>query len=80
MNDVWHEIARKANVDQSFNLMKSYPDHVAYDLVEAASEILDTQSEAILKSFGEHRIQYSVDESYCGEEKFLVTFAQIKAA
>lgn len=63
-NDVWHEIAKKANVDQSFILMKSYPDHVTYDLVEAASEILETPSEVILESFGEHWIQYTVDEGY----------------
>ncbi|MFK7854960.1 MAG: heme NO-binding domain-containing protein [Granulosicoccus sp.] len=60
----WREIADKANVKQPFISMNAYPDHVTFDLVEAASEVLDTPPEVILEAFGEHWIQYTVDEGY----------------
>ena len=57
-DEMWHTIAAKANVDQSFIMMKSYPDQVTYDLVAAASEALETPAEQILEAFGEHWIQF----------------------
>lgn len=62
--DTWLKIAQRANVDPSFIMMKSYPDQVTFDLVAAASEILDTPAEQILEAFGEHWIQFTVDEGY----------------
>lgn len=60
----WQEIAKRANVDQSFVSMTSYPDQVTFDLVAAASEVLGMPSDQILEAFGEHWIQYTVDEGY----------------
>ena len=60
----WQEIAKKAGVDQSFIMMKPYPDQVTYDLVGAASEVLNTPADQILEAFGEHWIQFTVDEGY----------------
>lgn len=62
--DKWREIATKANVAHSFISMDTYPDEVTYDLVDAASEILEIPAVDILESFGEHWIQYTVDEGY----------------
>jgi hypothetical protein len=45
-------------------MMKTYPDQVTFDLVEAASEILKMPAEQILEAFGEHWIQFTVDEGY----------------
>lgn len=63
-DDTWSEIANRAGVDHSFVIMKPYPDHITYDLVAAASDVLDTPAEMLLESFGEHWIQYTVDEGY----------------
>ncbi|MFK7994303.1 MAG: heme NO-binding domain-containing protein [Granulosicoccus sp.] len=63
-DDKWREIAAKANVEHSFVSMDTYPDKVTYDLVAAASEILDIPPVKILEAFGEHWIQYTVDEGY----------------
>ncbi|MFK7860635.1 MAG: heme NO-binding domain-containing protein [Granulosicoccus sp.] len=60
----WQEITAKANVPQSFVSMDTYPDEVTYNLVTAASEVLDIPSVDILEAFGEHWIQYTVDEGY----------------
>lgn len=62
--DKWREIATKANVEHSFISMDTYPDEVTYDLVAAASEILEIPAVNILEAFGEHWIQYTVDEGY----------------
>lgn len=62
--DVWREIAEKAEVDYSFISMETYPDVVTFALVDAASEVLKTPANEILEAFGEHWIQYTVDEGY----------------
>ncbi|MFK8081731.1 MAG: heme NO-binding domain-containing protein [Granulosicoccus sp.] len=62
--DKWSEIATKANVEHSFISMDTYSDQVTYDLVAAASEILEIPAVEILEAFGEHWIQYTVDEGY----------------
>lgn len=60
----WQEIAKKAGVEQTFIMMKPYPDQVTFDLVAAASEVLETPPKDILEAFGEHWIQFTVDEGY----------------
>jgi hypothetical protein len=60
----WLEIAQKAQTDPSFIMMKTYPDQVTFDLVAAASEVLETPAVQILEAFGEHWIQFTVDEGY----------------
>lgn len=63
-DSTWYEIAKRANVEYTFISMDAYPDTVTYDLVEAASEILEIPAAEILEAFGEHWIQYTVDEGY----------------
>jgi len=60
----WLEIAKQANIEHSFVSMDNYPDDVTYDLVAATSAVLQTPAEQVLESFGEHWIQYTVDEGY----------------
>ena len=62
--DKWREIARKANAQHSFISMDTYPDELTFDLVTAASEILEIPAVNILEAFGEQWIQYTVDEGY----------------
>ena len=62
--DKWYEIAEKANVELSLVSKETYPDDVTYDLVAAASDILEVPAVDILEAFGEHWIQYTVDEGY----------------
>ena len=62
--DKWMEIKNKAGVDSNFVAMGSYPDEVTFSLVAAASEVLGSPPEAILEAFGEHWIQFTVDEGY----------------
>ena len=63
-DEKWQQIAKKAGVDQTFIMMKPYPDQVTFDLVAAASDVLETPAEDILEAFGEHWIQFTVDEGY----------------
>jgi hypothetical protein len=60
----WTEIKKRAGVEESFVAMGTYPDEVTFNLVGAASEVLGAPAEAILEAFGEHWIQYTVDEGY----------------
>ncbi len=61
----WELIRQKCELEQDFFLSdQSYPDSITYSMVEAASEILDLQAEAILVSFGEYWILNTGRESY----------------
>lgn len=60
----WREIATKANVEHSFISMDTYSDQVTYDLVAAATEILEIPANSILEALGEHWIQHTVEEGY----------------
>lgn len=63
---VWKEIAKKANISQPFIAMDTYPDQVTFDLVAAASEVLDAPASDILEAFGEHWIRFTVEDGYEG--------------
>ncbi|MFO1459223.1 MAG: heme NO-binding domain-containing protein [Verrucomicrobiota bacterium] len=64
---IWEEIKRRANVDvEVFLSNESYPDEFTYRLVGAASEVLKTPTDDILKAFGEHWITYTAKEGYGG--------------
>lgn len=77
----WCQIAAMANVEHSSVSMDTYPGAVTCDLVSAASEILDIPSAQILEAFGEHWIQYTVDEGYAEtKECFRVNYTSQKAA
>ena len=62
---LWYEIAKKAGVlDIEFSKMKSYPDKITYDMVESATQVLDTTPEEILEGFGEYFTLYVAREGY----------------
>lgn len=61
----WEEVKRKAGIDaEVFVSMEQYPDDVTYKLVAAASEVLETPAEDILKAFGEYWVLYTAKEGY----------------
>lgn len=61
----WTEIRTKAGVSEDdFVAMKSYPDHITYCLVGAASEVLGAPGEVLLKAFGQYWIEFTKKEGY----------------
>jgi hypothetical protein len=63
--DLWRKIKAEAGVDVvAFVSMDAYPDEVTYSLVGAASKVLDTPAEEILRSFGKHWVLYTAREGY----------------
>lgn len=61
----WIEIKEKVGFEDDFFIsMQSYPDQLTYDLVGAASEVLELEPSAILEAFGEYWILYTAEEGY----------------
>ena len=57
---VWEQIKAKAGVDVDvFMSNESYSDDVTYNLVAAASEVLEVPADQILIGFGEHWILHT---------------------
>lgn len=50
--------------EADFISMSPYPDKLTYDLVGAASKILNTDANSILEAFGEYWILYTADQGY----------------
>lgn len=62
---VWNQIKKKAGVEIShFVNMESYDDSITYNLVGAASEILEVPAAKLLEDFGEYFITYTAKEGY----------------
>lgn len=62
---VWLEIKNHAGIkEESFISMQPYPDKMTYDLVGAASELLNVEAEKILELFGEYWIKFSMIQGY----------------
>lgn len=62
---LWDEIKRKAGVTvEEFVSMSAYEDALTYDLVGAASEILDIPVPDLLDAFGEYWTVYTATEGY----------------
>lgn len=62
---IWQQIRIKAGVeDEVFVRMDSYPDAVTYQLMEAASDVLQTPSDVLLEEFGRHWMRYTSLEGY----------------
>ncbi len=56
--DQWERISEKSDVDEAFFVqMNNYPDALTYQIVGAASEVLDAAPEEILHQFGEYWIE-----------------------
>ncbi|HSH03160.1 MAG TPA: heme NO-binding domain-containing protein [Anaerolineae bacterium] len=63
--DVWEQIRQKAGVEEeTFISMETYPDAVTYQLVGAASDVLDTPATDILQAFGRYWTVYTAEEGY----------------
>lgn len=63
--ETWEVVKVKAGVDEEvFISIQSYPDGVTFNLVAAASEVLDLPVSEILISFGEHWVLKTAVESY----------------
>lgn len=64
---VWEQIKAKAGVDvEVFMSNEGYPDEITYDLVAAASVVLEVPAEQILHGFGEHWVLHTAQEGYGG--------------
>jgi hypothetical protein len=62
---VWNEIRARAGVaDEVFMRMDPYPDEITYRLVGAASEVLDTPADTLLREFGRYWTRYTMVEGY----------------
>lgn len=61
----WNQIKNKAGFEDNFFVgMRSYPDELTYNLVGAATEVLEMPADQILKAFGEYWILFTADEGY----------------
>ena len=61
----WEQICARAGLDdQLFISHESYPDDVTYNLIAAASETLDVDSESLLEKLGEHWILHTAHAGY----------------
>ncbi len=63
--DTWERIKNKAGLNEvRFISMKSYDDKTSYDLVGAASEVLEMDANELLEKFGEYWILHTAKEGY----------------
>jgi Haem-NO-binding len=64
---VWEKIRARAGVDvEVFISNEGYPDELTYNLVAAASELLQVPVEKILIGFGEHWVLHTARQHYGG--------------
>jgi hypothetical protein len=65
--EVWEKIKEAAGVDvEVFMTNEGYPDEITYQLVGAASKVLDVPADQILIGFGEHWVLHTAQEGYGG--------------
>jgi hypothetical protein len=63
--DKWNEICELSDfIEGDFIALQSYPDDLTYTLVKNASQVLKSDSSAVLEAFGEYWILYTADEGY----------------
>lgn len=64
---MWEQIKAKAGVDvEVFMSNEGYPDDITYQLVGAASAMLNQPADEILRGFGEHWILHTAQKGYGG--------------
>jgi len=64
---VWEQIKAKAGLDvEIFISSESYSDDTTYQLVEAASAVLEVPAEQVLIRFGEHWVTHTAQVSFGG--------------
>ena len=62
---VWEKIKAQAGVEvEVFMSNESYTDDITYNLIRAASEVLQLSTEQILLGFGEHWVLHTAEEGY----------------
>lgn len=62
---VWEDVKRKAGIDEDvFVATEAYPDRITYDLVGAASQVLNKPAVDILESFGVYWVVKTAQEGY----------------
>lgn len=63
--ETWEAIKEKSGINiEAFVSMESYSDAVTYQLVEAASQVLNVSAEQVLITFGEYWTLYTAREGY----------------
>ena len=63
----WSEIKAKAGLtDDYFIGMEQYPDQITYDIVGAASEVLGTSANVLLRGLGRKWVAYTAKGEYAG--------------
>jgi len=61
----WEEIKRRAGVDVDvFIRMEGYPDDITYNLVDAASEVLNMPKPTVLQEFGRFWVMFTGKTAY----------------
>lgn len=61
----WAEVKQQAGVElDTFVRLENYPDEISYQLVAAASSVLDQPAAALLEAFGEYWTLYVAEEGY----------------
>jgi guanylate cyclase soluble subunit beta len=64
-DEQWLAVLKESGVpEDSFLTMRSYEDSVTYDLVHAASRVLDAPAETCLEMFGEYWVLETAVKSY----------------
>ena len=64
-DETWFKIKDRAGVEEDLFLSnQGYPDEVTYNLVGAASEVLETPAEDILNAFGEYWVLETATKGY----------------
>ncbi|MEM1261448.1 MAG: heme NO-binding domain-containing protein [Pseudomonadota bacterium] len=62
---LWDDVRQRAGVDtDDFSSMAAYDDAVTMALVAAASDIMDTPADDLLRQFGHHWVQFTGKEGY----------------
>jgi guanylate cyclase soluble subunit beta len=64
-DEQWQAVLEESGVpEDSFLTMRSYDDHITYDLVGAASKVLGAPAETCLEMFGEYWVEAVASKSY----------------
>lgn len=64
-DDAWRAVCRRAGIEQpNFVGMQPYDDAITYGLVAAAAAELQVEATAVLETFGDHWMTYTVEEGY----------------
>lgn len=62
---LWREVRKAAGVETEMFLSAStYPDAMTFELVDAASRVLEMPTEEVLREFGKHWILYTARRGY----------------